>query len=255
MSLRWIVILVTLILVLAALFELSQLMANWHYVVPVTPGELAYVAIFDDGAEDWEQTETLNQSLVVSDGVLRVSVNLSQSGVYSAAEPYFDDFDVSAQTRVVEGTFDDNNNGYGIIFRQLDRQNYYVFYINNDGVYRVGRLLEGTLRYLSDWIQTDTISSVPGSVNTLRVIGYDDRFQFFINDELMELCIPDDPSAYSTYFDGECLQGSMQTVLIDDSIPYGRLGVAVELDRNQDEGLIVDFDNVVVYGPEPIRNE
>lgn len=241
-------------MLLLALFQLSRLMDDWHYVLPAPEGELLYVATFDD-VEGWDQDQSLNLTSEVVDGVMRISVNLAQSGVYTAPVAYFRNFDITVETRVQVGEFTaDSADGYGIIFRQIDRENYYVFYINNDGVYRVGRLLNNELVFLSDWVHTDAINPEIGNVNRLRVIGFEDRFQFYINDELLDLCIPNDAGAVSTMFNGECLQGTMKTVLEDASINYGRVGVAVEV-RTLDSGLVVDFDNVVVYGAGPITND
>lgn len=253
---RWFVILSTLIMMLLALFQLSRLMDDWHYVLPAPEGELLYVATFDD-AEDWDQDQSLNLNSEVIDGVMRVSVEAVQNGLFTAPVAYFRNFDMTVETRVQDGLFTaDSADGYGIIFRQLDHANYYVFYINNDGVYRIGRLLDNQLVFLSDWVDTEAINPEIGNVNRLRVVGYEDRFQFYINDELLELCIPNDPDAYSTMFNGECLEGTMQTVLVDDSINYGRLGVAVAVElQTQEVSLIVDFDNVVVYGAEPIIDD
>lgn len=249
---RRIVIFLTLVLIFIAVFQLSRQATQWHYVLPAAPGELLYVAAFEDASTDWEQYQG-QLSSEVRDGVIRLQVESDGEGLYSAAAPYFGDFDITVDSRVMGGVFDgSNNNGYGILFRQRDRANYYVFLVSSDGSYRVKQVVDNSSRFLSDWIFTDSINTEIGSGNTLRVVGYGDHFQFFINGEQMMLCIPDNPDAQSTMFNGACMEGRLQPTLIDDAIPYGRVGVAVEMDVGQVEDVIVEFDNVIVYGPDPI---
>jgi hypothetical protein len=232
------------------MFQLSRLAERWHYVVPASPGELVYIATFDDAGDDWEQSAG-RLSSQIADGVLRLSVDNIGDGIYSAASPYFRDFDVQVAVRAMEDTLD---SGYGVIFRQLDRRSYYVFLISSDGFYQVARVVDNQSRDLSAWHRSPLIHQGIGMTNTVRVVGYEDRFRFYINDEPVELCIPDDPAALSTPLaTGECLGGSWRTTLVDDSIPYGRLGVAAQIDPIAGQaGLVVEFDRVIVYGPQPI---
>jgi hypothetical protein len=247
--LRPVIIFCTLVAILASMFQLSRLAERWHYVVPARPGELLYIATFDDAGDDWEQSTGRLSSQVI-DGVLRLSVDNIGDGIYSAASPYFRDFDMQVTVRAVE---DPPDSGYGVIFRQLDRRNYYVFFISGDGFYRVARVVENQSRDLSAWHRTPLIHQGIGITNNVRVVGNDDRFQFYINEEPIELCIPDDPDALSTPLPtGECLGGSWRVTLVDDSIPFGRLGVAAQIDPiAQQAGLVVEFDRVIVYGPQP----
>ena len=252
---RRVVIILVLVIILWAVFRLDRMAENWHYVLPAEPGELLYVASFDDDAPDWEQDEGNEISSQIVDGAMRVTVNANSDGLYSAASPYFGDFDMKVAARVRQGVFDgDNNNGYGIIFRQYDRENYFIFLVSNDGSYRIMRVLEGRSSFPSAWITTEAIHTLEGVVNQLRVVGDGDYFQFYINGERVQLCIPDDPDGQSTMYDGICIGGSMQDTLVDDSMPFGRLGVAVQSDVGWPTGVVVDFDNVIVYGPQPIAD-
>ena len=263
---RRVVITLVLVIILWAVFRLDRMAENWHYVLPAEPGELLYVASFDDDAPDWEQEERNDVSSQLVEGMMRVSVNVDDDGLYSVASPYFGDFDMQVAARVRQGVFDgDNNNGYGVIFRQYDRKNYsifrqddrknyFIFLVSNDGSYRIMRVVDDRSFLLSDWITTDAIHTLEGVANQLRVIGDGDHFQFYINGERMQLCIPDDPDGQSTMYDGSCIGGSMQDTLVDDSISFGRLGVAIQSDVGWPIGVVVDFDNVIVYGPQPIAD-
>lgn len=251
---RRLIILLTLIIALVAMFRLNRLSREWHYIVPAAPGDLIYVTTFDDNASgDWTEYPANQMSSQVTDGVMRITVNDPGRGLYSEASPYFRNFDVQVHARVKGGVFDGtNNNGYGILFRQYDRANYYIFLVSSDGSYRVKRVSENREQFLSDWIFTDAIHTELGMMNVLRVVGDQDRFQFYINGTLMQLCIPNNIDTISTMFNGVCLDGSLQDTLVDDSVPFGRIGVAVELDRDQTTSVVVDFDNILIYGPHPI---
>ena len=81
------------------------------------------------------------------------------------------------------------------------------------------------------------------------MVAKGDRFQFYVNGEQVELCIPHNPDGVSTYVNG-CVDGEMQLTLIDNSIQEGQLGlVAMTLDE---PGVEVVYDTIVVYGPEAI---
>lgn len=272
---RRIAILLALLIVLAVLIVAAKLTANWHYAVPVAPGALAYAATFDDLLTDWDQNPG-RLSALITDGALRLTIGEPDDGLYSATRPYFSDFDLRVQARALEGPED---NGFGVIFRLHDRYddhpllddnllnnvivrrlvqlteryNYYLFLISSDGYYQVARVLDGEEKVLSTWIESPLVNSGIGAQNDLRVIALGNEFQFFVNGTQVELCIPDDPNAQSTYRLGECLGGQMLETLVDTSIPNGRLGVVARAYQSMDtnDAVVVDFDNVLVYGPIP----
>ncbi len=245
---RRILVVLLLAVVLAACFFLNRALANWHYVVPAAPGELLYVSTFDAFNEDWSLYEG-RLSAEVSDSALRLTVGEPVAVPYSTASPHFADFDVRVQARAVEGP---ENNGFGVVFRQIDPDNLYYFLISSDGWYQVSRVLDGDSRELSTWIETPHVNQGIGAVNTLRVVGRGDSFQFYVNDQPLLLCIPDNPEALSTYnwLDDVCVDGAMRDTLVDDSIAAGRLGVAAMTIQGSETGVVVAFDDVLVYGPE-----
>jgi hypothetical protein len=252
--LRRLIILAALIITLVAVYQLSVIAQDWHYVVPAEDGAVLYATTFDGTMPDWEQDERGDFSHQVVAGAMQIVANADDVGPYSAITPYFDAFNMQVEAEIVSGDFSGgNNNAFGVIFRLFDRSNYYLFLISGDGFYRVQRVTEGRLTELSTWNPSDAIDIGPGAKNTLRVTGLDDTFTFFINGEPVELCIPNAPDGISTInpLTGACIDGQWTTELIDDTHPYGRLGVVVdadEADRIQDETITVTFDNVIVTG-------
>jgi len=250
--LRRLIIFLTLITLLLAMFSLSRTAADWHYVIRAEPGTLLYAALFESDPDDWE-TYAGRREAVISGGALRIRINTQQDGAYSAAFPYFEDFDLRVAARLVDGAPQDGYGVYGVVFRQRDRDNYYSFLLSGDGFYRVTRTIDRDEQILSNWNASPLINTGLGAPNDLRVIGAGDRFQFFINGQRVELCIPDNPAAISTPVSPEeCQDGQWTETLIDASIRYGRVGVGVVVPLGEQPGTTAEFDHVLVYSPLPL---
>lgn len=240
------------LILFGAAYLLNRATANWHYILRVEAGKVAYLATFDTSAEDWSLSQGRLKTQILESGVLRVEVGEVDSLPFAQASPHFGDVDVSVATTVMDGP---ENNGFGLIFRLQTGDNtapgddsFYLFEISSDGYYRVLRSLNGIQRELSTWIPSAVINTGLGVANSLRVVAKGNEFQFFVNDQSIELCIPDDPDGISTFpATGECIGGQMLDTLVDNTIQSGQLGVAAQ--SFDEAGVVVDFDNLVVYGP------
>lgn len=250
-ALRRLVGLLVLIILLVATVGLNRLTHNWHYVLPVEPGQVAYIAAFDGFTDDWSQYQGVLTARI-ADGVLRLTADDMNSGPFSAARQHFSDFDLRVQAAPVAGPAD---NGYGVIFRLQDNGNtdlsddsYYWFLISSDGYYQVMRVLNGESKRLSDWIPSDAILPGLNVTNTLRVVATGNRFRFYVNNQPLPLCVPDNPDGESTFTAlNECVQGQMVDELVDAAIANGRIGVIAH--TFSEPGVVVEFDNLVVLGP------
>jgi len=248
--------LLVLVILLTTAVGINRLTQNWHYVLPVEPGQVAYVAAFDGFTDDWSQYQGV-LAAHIADGALRLEADSANSGPFSATRQYFGDFDLRVQASPVDGPAD---NGYGVIFRLQDNDNtdvsddsYYWFLVSSDGYYQVVRVLNGQQKRLSDWIPSDAILPGLNVTNTLRVVATDSRFRFYINNQPVQLCVPDDPTGESTFTAlNECVQGQMMDELADTAIASGRIGVIAH--AFSEPGVVVQFDNLIVLGPE-ITNE
>lgn len=236
--------LLVLVIVLVALFFVGQAIESWRYVQPAPAGELVYVATFDDFTDEWRLYDGRLSAEIV-DNALRISVGDVQSGPYSEAQPTFADFDLRVDATPIEGPL---NNAYGVIFRLYDRSTYYLFLVSSDGFYRISRRVNGVERILSNWIWLPLVREGLNITNHLRVVARANHFQFYINDQLAQVCIPNDPGGESTYVLGQCIEGTMQDVLVDNSIMMGQIGVIAQTLTEPD--VVVDFDNLLVFGPE-----
>lgn len=245
---------ITLVLLLALAVWLNRQSAQWHYIIPGEAGKVVYLATFDAFPEDWNLAQGRLKSEIVPEGVLRMEVGAVNSLPFAEARPFFADFDARVQATPVDGPL---NNGYGMIFRLQNKGNnspddddFYLFMVSSDGYYQVVRSINGDSRELSTWIPSPAVAQGIGALNTLRVVAKGSTFRFYVNDQPLQLCLPDDPTARSTYneINGTCLGGTMADVLVDESIANGQIGVAAQ--SFDEAGVLVNFDNLVVYGPE-----
>jgi hypothetical protein len=227
-------------LILTGLIYLNGEAANWHYVVP-TDAQVLYAAGFDGFLDEWEQYEDGQLTARAEDGVFRLEIDAPQKIPYSAAAHHFSDFDASVAAQALAGP---ENNAYGLIFRLIDPDNNYQFLVSSDGFYGVVRRFKGEEKFLSAWIDSPIVNRGINAANDVRVVAQGGSFQFWVNGEAVQLCVPTEASAISTYSQGQCYGGTMENTLNDSAIPAGRLGVIA---RSFDEpGVIAQFDNLVV---------
>lgn len=273
-------VLLILMLVLLGANRLYAAIAEREILLDGAGGELLYAAAFDGFTDEWDVYQG-QQSAKILEGRLELGISAAHTAGWSTALPRFADFDITVQATALAGPVD---NAFGIVFRMhsideglcrlpavilcgidhylplagaairqmTDRGNpasYYAFFISSDGYYSVWKTEAGIRRKLSAWIAAPMVKPGLGSQNAIRVIGRGSSFQFFINGEQAMLCIPDDPKAISTYANGECIKGTMQPVLHDDSMATGRLGLIAQATQTGGGGVVVQFDNVIVFSP------
>lgn len=277
------VILFVLLAILVGVNVLYDSYANTETILEGEAGDLLYVSAFDGFLDEWEVYDG-QQSAQIIDDTLQIAVGVANQAAWSVATPRFKDFDITLKATPIDGPID---NAFGVVFRLQsgadddtcdlpmvtlciadgiplvkagirllvdstsgsDAKNYYTFLVSSDGFYSVWKVENGVERKLSAWIKSPAVNQNMDAENILRVVGRGSQFQFFVNGEQMQLCIPNDPTATSTYSGGECIEGTMQSVLVDDSIPTGQLGALAQATQNGGGGVIVQFDNVTVFSP------
>ncbi len=283
-SSRWFRTVTLLALLLFALFAsnvLYVLIARPSDPLSGIPGELLYVATFDDFSDEWELYEG-QQSAAISESRLRLAVASPQTASWSSASHQFAEFDISVTASASKGPID---NAFGIVFGMggsddddctlpavilcaLDdslpllgaamgqfidsaegTDYYYAFLISSDGYYRLRQVQDGQQKVLSDWVPTSHIRQNLGTQNSIRVSAKGSDVTFFINGQQVMLCLPDDSASTSTFSSGECLDGSMHETYRAASALTGKLGVIVEATQTGGGGVVVEFDNVVVISP------
>ena len=137
---------------------------------------------------------------------------------WATEAPVVDDFTSSVDVTHVSGA---ENASYGLVFRVVDAENLYYFCISDVGYYYAGLLEKGTWTTLIDWTETSTINVF--SSNTLKVVGNENQFTFYVN-------------------------GSVVDSLSDSTHPSGTAGLAIELYDPGDQSLF-EFDNFKIETP------
>ncbi len=225
------------------------------FVVP-TNREVLYATTFTDGVflADWSTEDRRGYVSELVDEQLQLTIEEAvflapgtPNALRATMQYPLRDFDYRVEATALEGPL---NNSFGVVFRQLDPQTYYIFYISSDGYYSVWRETPAGRIALSNWIPTDAVNQgTDGVTNRVRVVAQGSEFVFFVNDTPLPLCVPDAPSGESTYIEATatCVDGTMQPTLTDNTIPYGKIGVIVTPFVSGQ--LSVAFDNPVVLRP------
>jgi len=283
---RWTIRLSILFVLLAILVGVNWLYASITATEIIRTGEagdLLYVSAYDGFLDEWDLYEGQQNAQIIDDA-LQIGVTSANQASWSTTQHIFADFDMTVKAQAIEGPID---NAFGVIFRlqsgaedtcdlpmvilcgvadiapllnvavrQLvddtsgtDSIHYYTFLISSDGYYSVWKVENGVEEKLSAWIASPLINQDLNAENTVRVVARGSQFQFFINGEQVSLCIPNDPEAVSTYSGGECIDGTMQGVLTDASIPSGQLGTIAQATQTGGGGVVIQFDNLLVFSP------
>lgn len=257
-------------LLLTAMVILSRIAPTWHPVIAGEPGALLYIATFDSFLDDWSLYDDGQLAAQVVDSRLVLSIAPPVNMPFSATQQRFANFDLTVEAQALEGPLD---NAYGVIFRLQEGQRYpvvtwgdiltsrldawllgpeiershYRFMVSSDGYYSVWREVNGIEKALSTWIDSPLVNQGFEQPNRLRISASGSAFRFFINDEPVPLCIPNDPDGISTYALESCIQGQMVDVLVDDSIASGRIGAVAQ--SFNEGGVGVAFDDFVMFAP------
>lgn len=236
-------IIVLLGLVNAALLVIPRLQQ------PATPfpGELIYVTTFDAFNEQWSQER--GQARTEIDGsTLLVSSDGENDGIFSALDRELGDFDLTVEARWQ--TVPDDYGETAVLFREVDPSNYYALKLRADGAYKVVAMRSGALDTLSEWQITPVIHTGEGATNRIRLVGKAFLFEFYINDQLLPLCLrgQDRKSTWTGPSTGACMSDNGRTRLemTDDAFARGRIALGAVAFAG---GIQVVFDNVLIAGP------
>jgi len=244
------------------------------------PGDLLYATTFDGFYDEWE-VYAGQQSAQIHDGRLELLAGAPQTAAWLAARPHFADFDARLQATASAGPID---NAFGIVFHLQERRaggcdlpavllcgieealplagaalrqalgpaphkDYFAFLISSDGYYSLWRAQAGATQLLSAWIEAPQIQKGLGASNQIGLRAEGGSYRFFINGALVPLCLPDGPTAASTYYGGECIGGKMQEEYRAAAALIGKIGFIAQSTASGGGGLGLHFDNLLVFYP------
>jgi hypothetical protein len=182
--------------------------------------------IFSSNVNGWPTLNNSNDgcsvsSMNIQSGVLLWTLDaIDNNGcgyVYYPRTPLVSDFDTSMDVTRSSGTGDSD---YGIGFRIINADNYYIFVVNDMAQnFTVRRILNNAWSTLIDWKYNTAINS--NGSNHLTVSGRAQIFNFYINDK--------------------------QVGTINDSgIASGHIGIISEIFNGGN--ISISFDNFVLHG-------
>ncbi len=184
--------------------------------LPPTPAG-PFLATFDDPGQ-WTQTSGRQADIAVQDGQLHITLKQSDTVAWSVAQLSLGDLTLEAEATPVEGPDD---NGYGLIARRVDDDNFYSFQISGDGYFLIQKRVKATWVNLSgDWQASPAIHT-GRATNRLRVVCQGSRLSFFANDT--------------------------QLAQVTDA-EFARGDIGVIAGSLSEEGVHVAFDNIAVTG-------
>ncbi len=73
------------------------------------------------------------------------------------------------------------DNGYGVIFRVTEDEDFYIFRISGDGFFTAERTDGEEIVALVEWTESTQIKTQPGAANLLTVVGRGDGYALYVN--------------------------------------------------------------------------
>ena len=138
----------------------------------------AFTSGFDDWGQ-WTQTSSRQAAIEVKDNQLHITLKQPDTLAWSAAGLVLKDFTLEVDATPLEGPDD---NGYGLIARRVDDENFYSFLISGDGYFIVQKRAKGQWSKLSgDWQASPAIHT-GRRANRLRVTCQGKTLTFVVND-------------------------------------------------------------------------
>ena len=174
---------------------------------------------FDENIHEWAEGEDddplyANIQWSLSDGIYHWEVKAYDGFIWWVRPDMgtFSDFYLAVTAQQISNP---EYGEYGLIFRQTDDGDYYLFELDEQGNYAFFIHFQGEWESLLDWQFSPEITI--GEENRLAVIALGDEFHFFIND---------------TFIDA----------IVDDRLDSGKAGLLIGL-SNPGEDAIWEFDD------------
>jgi hypothetical protein len=186
---------------------------------------LILLDLFDDNRNDWPlesyDGDLATVSWEIEKGKYKWNALAKEGFIYWTYPSIMalSDFILSVEAKQVDGP---QNGEYGLAFRLLDENNYYLYLIDQDSNYSFQLFNEG------EWftIAAGTISPdiLQKKVNNITIVGEGSIFRFYIN----EIFINEES---------------------DQTLSSGKFGIAISLTYPEDQAKF-EFDNFEIRSPE-----
>ncbi|MEX1020555.1 MAG: hypothetical protein WDZ49_12905 [Litorilinea sp.] len=153
------------------------------YIDEVRTLDPAYEEDFTEGDGGWDVFETENV-LSEHDGsnALVMTISAPQRLGTSVYPREVADFYMEVDVEHLEGPIDAEA---GIVFREVDENNYYFYAISHDGYYSLWRKRNNEWQTLVEWTPSDALDSGEGAFNTLGILAEGTQIAVFANEVLL----------------------------------------------------------------------
>jgi TolB protein len=156
---------------------------------------LVYEDDFDDSASGWDDAFDAYTTKQYGNNRYQIEVTTSNLVAWGLANRDVADFEVEVEAKFEDGG---QSNGYGLLFRFQDRENFYRFDISGDGYYLLSKFVQGEWSTIADWTASPAIKQ-GNTPNILKVAAYGPNITVWANDQQL-------------------------TSFTDDSLPHGNFG-------------------------------
>lgn len=135
---------------------------------------------FSDEESGWTTASHDVYTMGYSDGTYRMKAN-SDALIFSWRRAALEDMILEVDAQRTDGT---TKNGFGLICRYRDLDNFYLFQISSEGGYRIGKYVDDVFSEITPWDYHGAINQGFES-NSLRVECIGSRLSFFVNGTLL----------------------------------------------------------------------
>jgi Tol biopolymer transport system component len=152
--------------------------------IPGRPAELAlvYEEDFSDSFSGWDDAFDAYTRKVYGNNRYNIEVFASNLVAWGLANRIVSDFEIEVDARLEDGA---DANSFGLIFRFVDRNNFYRYDISGDGYYLVSKFVDGEWITLVDWTPSEFINQGQQATNVLKVAAFGPEITLWVNGQTL----------------------------------------------------------------------
>jgi len=184
---------------------------------PMPVGDLLLVDDFGDpSASEFSTPASEARRLYFEDGEYHILVKKASWVSWGDTDTEFSDFSLEVEARLVDGA---GEGQYGLIFREEDSDNFYMFNISHNGMYKLRKQVDGEWQNIIEWTESSHVRTGT-STNHLRVVCRGSEITMYVNGHYLD-------------------------TVTDHSFSAGKLGVFAG--TFNEPNFHVAFDNLIVW--------
>jgi TolB protein len=163
---------------------------------PNRPADLSliYEDDFGDSSSGWDDAFDAYTTKQYGNNRYQIEVTTSNLVAWGLANRDVADFEVEVEAKLEDGA---SSNGYGLLFRFQDRDNFYRFDISGDGYYLLSKFVKGEWVTLVDWTASPFINQ-DQTANILKVSAFGPNITVWANGQQLA-SVTDDSLAHGNF--------------------------------------------------------